>query len=117
MEQNTDPNLPFMDKFGKAACQVAFAQSEAEGRGIILGLQSPRPKKFLYVQQQSIVPALWMTAVSFKRKVAQLIEQYDHEQEALVVMVVPPTAQLYRITAAGKMDLVEIQEVEQTAIK
>ena len=90
-----------MDKFGKAACQVAFAQSEAEGRGIILGLQSPRSKKFLYVQQQSIVPALRMTAVSFKRKVAQQVEEYDPSQETVVVMVVPPTAQLYRVTAAG----------------
>jgi hypothetical protein len=32
-------------------------------------------------------------------------------------MVVPPTAQLFRATLAGQMDLVEIQEVEQTAIK
>lgn len=117
MDQLTDPNLPLMEKFGEAARQVAIAQSKAEGRGMILGLQSPSSKKFVYVQQEKSAVALWMTAVSFKRKVAQQVEQYDPDQEAVVVMVVPPTAQLYHVTSVGKMDLVEIQEVEQTAIK
>lgn len=116
MEQSTDPNLPLMEKFGKAALQVAIAQYATEGRGIVLGLQSPNSKKFLYVQQQSIIPALWMTAVSFKRKVAHRVEEYDPSQEAVVVMVVPPTAQLFYATA-GEMDLIEIQEVEQTSIQ
>lgn len=116
MDQITDPNLPFMEKFGRAALQVAIAVHETEGRGMILGLQSPSSKKFVYVQEEKTAIALWMTAVSIKRKVAQLIEQYDPDREAVVVMVVPPTVQLYR-ASAGKMDLVEIQEVEQTSIK
>lgn len=117
MDQITDPNLPLMEKFGEAARQIAISQSETEGKGMILGLQSPSSKKFVYVQQEKTAIALWMTAVSMKRKVAQLIEQYDPDQEAVLVMVVPPTAQLYHVKAVGKMDLVEIQEVEQTAIK
>ena len=116
MDQITDPNLPFMEKFGRVALQVAIAVHETEGRGMILGLQSPSSKKFVYVQQEKTAIALWMTAVSIKRKVAQLIEQYDPDREAVVVMVVSPTVQLYR-ASAGKMDLVEIQEVEQTSIK
>ncbi|KAI9129052.1 hypothetical protein [Acaryochloris sp. CCMEE 5410] len=116
MDRITDANLPLMEKFGEAARQVAIAQSKTEGRGIILGLQSPSSKKFLHVQQQSIIPALWMTAVSFKRKVAQRVEAYDPSQEAVVVMVVPPTAQLFHATA-GEMELLEIQEVEQTSIQ
>ncbi|ABW31570.1 hypothetical protein [Acaryochloris marina] len=116
MDQITDPNLPFMEKFGRAALQVAIAVHETEGRGMILGLQSPSSKKFVYVQEEKTAIALWMTAVSIKRKVAQLIEQYDPDREAVVVMVVSPTVQLYR-ASAGKMDLVEIQEVEQTSIK
>ncbi|KAI9130183.1 hypothetical protein [Acaryochloris sp. CCMEE 5410] len=117
MDQITDPNLPFMEKFGRAARQVAIAQYASEGRGVILGVQNPSSKKFVYVQQENIAIALWMTAVSMKRKVAKVVEQYYPDQEAVVVMVVPPTAQLYHVTAAGKMDLVEIQEVEQTTIK
>lgn len=117
MERITDANLPLMEKFGEAARQVAIAQSKTEGKGMILGLQSPSSKKFVYVQQEKIAVALWMTAVSMKRKVAQVVEQYTPDQEAVVVMVIPPTAQLYHVTVAGKMDLVEIQEVEQTAIK
>lgn len=71
----------------------------------------------MYVQQEKIAIALWMTAVTMKRKVAKVVEQYDPDQATVVVMIVPPTAQLYYVTAAGKIDLIEIQEVEQTAIK
>jgi hypothetical protein len=85
MDLITDSNLPFMEKFGRAACQVAMtygrsetiSQQETEGRGMILGLESPRSKKFVYVRQQDTAIALWMTAVSFKRKVAEVVEQYS----------------------------------------
>lgn len=117
MDRLTDPNLPFMEKFGRAALQVAIAQYETEGRGIILGLESPKSKKFVYVRQQSTAITLWMTAVSMKRKVAEVVEQYNPAQEAVVVMVVPPTVQLYHAVAEGQMELVEIQKVEQTVIK
>ncbi|MGR3279998.1 hypothetical protein ACSYAD_33630 [Acaryochloris marina NIES-2412] len=117
MERITDPNLPLIEKFGEAARQVAITLYEVGGKGIVLGLESPSSKKFLYVQQQSITPALWMTAVSFKRKVAQQVDEYDPSQEAVVVMVVFPTAQLFHATVAEDIDLIEVQEVEQTSIK
>lgn len=116
MERITDPKLPLMEKFGEAARQVAMSLRETEGRGMILGLQSPSSKKFVFVQQRNIAITLWMTAVSFKRKVAQRVEEYDPSQEAVVVMVVPPTAQLFH-ASTGEMELLEIQEVKQTSVK
>lgn len=65
--------MPLLEKFGSAALQVAIAQHEIHGRGMVLGLQSTGSKKFTYVKQNDAATALWMVAVDMKRKVAEAL--------------------------------------------
>jgi hypothetical protein len=117
MDRIKDKNMPLLEKFGSAALQVAIAQHEIHGRGMVLGLQSPRSKKFTYVKQSDSATALWMTAVDMKRKVAETLKQYSPQKNAVIVMVVPPTAQLYLASQDKQLEILEIQQVEQTTLK
>jgi hypothetical protein len=110
-------NLPLLECFGSSALQVAIAQHEIHGRGMVLGLQSPRSKKFLYIKQADSHTALWMTAVEMKRKVAETLSQYSPQENAVIVMVTPPRVQLYLADQTKSMKMLEIQEVQQTTMK
>jgi hypothetical protein len=116
MAQLKDKAMPLLEHFGASALHVAIAQYKDRGRGMILGMESPRSKKFLYVKQSDCATALWMVAVDMKRKVADALNQYSPEDEAVVVMVVPPTAQLFLASQENQMKMIEIQQVEQTVI-
>lgn len=117
MAQLKDDTLPLLKQFGAAALQVAIELNESHGRGMVLGLESPSSKKFLYVKQRDCATALWMLTVDMKRKVAQTVEKYSPEAEAVVVMVVPPIAHLYLAAPEMQMNMIEMQEVEQTTFK
>lgn len=114
MARLNDKAMPLLEHFGASALCVAIAQSENHGRGMILGVESPRSKKFLYVKQSDCATALWMVSVDMKRKVADALKQYLPESEAVVIMVVPPTAQLFLASQENQMKMIEIQPVEQT---
>jgi hypothetical protein len=114
MARLNDKAMPLLEHFGASALCVAITQSQNHGRGMILGVESPRSKKFLYVKQSDCATALWMVAVDMKRKVADALKQYSPESEAVVIMVVPPTAQLFLASQENQMKMIEIQPVEQT---
>jgi hypothetical protein len=96
---------------------VGLSQQQTLGRGMILGMESPKSKKFLYIQQADSAIALWLAGVDFKREVAKVLERYDITKEAVIAMVVPPTAQLFLASEHGEMQMVAVQEVEQTSFK
>ena len=112
-----NPTVPLMKIFASSALQVGLSQQQTLGRGMILGMESPKSKKFLYIQQADSAIALWMVGVEFKREVAKVLEQYDITKEAVIAMVVPPMAQLFMALEHGEMQMVAIQEVEQTSFK
>lgn len=106
--------IPLLEQFGASALQVAIEQHESCDRGMVLGLESAKAKKFLYVKQRDCATALWMLSVDMKRNVAEVVEQYSPDSEAVVVMVVPPVAHLYLASDKNQMEMIEMQEVEQT---
>jgi len=112
-----NPTVPLMKIFASSALQVGISQQQTLGRGMILGMESPKSKKFLYIQQADSAIALWMVGVEFKREVAKVLEQYDITKEAVIAMVVPPMAQLFMASEHGEMQMVAVQEVEQTSFK
>jgi hypothetical protein len=116
MELLKEKTLPLLEQFGASALNVAIALHEHHGRGMILGVESSRSKKFLFVKQSDCATALWMVAVDMKRKVAKALNQYSPGSEAVVVMVVPPTAQLFMASQENQMKLIEIRPVEQTSL-
>jgi hypothetical protein len=117
MAATANPTVPLIEIFASSALQVGISQQQTLGRGIILGMESPNSKKFLYIKQAESAIALWMVGVEFKREVAKLLEQYDITKEAVIAMVVPPTAQLFLASELGEMQMVAVQEVEQTSFK
>jgi hypothetical protein len=117
MAAMANPTVPLIEIFALSALQVGISQQQTLGRGIILGMESPNSKKFLYIKQAESAIALWMVGVEFKREVAKVLEQYDITKEAVIVMVVPPMAQLFLASGDGVMQMVAIQEVEQTSFK
>ncbi|HEY5137692.1 MAG TPA: hypothetical protein VIJ25_00020, partial [Methylococcales bacterium] len=62
-----NPTVPLMKIFASSALQVGLSQQQTLGRGMILGTESPKSKKFLYIQQADSAIALWMVGVEFKR--------------------------------------------------
>ncbi len=115
-QNHTNPNRPFLEVFGTAALQVALAQYKEWDRGMILGVQLSPQKDFLYVPQANSSVALWMASVEFKREVTSVLQQYDPSNEAVVVMVVPPTIQLYIARPNGVMNMVILTDVVLTPI-
>lgn len=83
--------IPLLELFGASALQAAIKQYESCDRGRVLGLESAKSKKFLYVKQRDCATALWMLPVEMKRKVAEVVEQYSPEREAVVVSGAHPT--------------------------
>jgi hypothetical protein len=117
MAQNhSNPNTPVMEVFGASAFKVASTQYQSHGRGIILGLQMPTQQDFLYITEANTSTALWMTNLQFKREVSSVVQKYNPNKEAVVVMVVPPTTQLFVAQNSGAMEMVAIAEVEMTPI-
>ncbi|PZD70643.1 hypothetical protein C1752_10364 [Acaryochloris thomasi RCC1774] len=114
MAQRQSEATPLLEQFGTSALQVAIEQYERCDRGMVLGLENAKAKKFLYVKQRDCATALWMLSVDMKRKVAEVVDQYSPESEAVVVMVVPPVAHLYLASSEKPMEMIEMQEVEQT---
>jgi hypothetical protein len=117
MAQNrSNPNTPVMEVFVYSAVKVALAQYKELGRGIILGLQMRIEQDFLYVPQANTSTALWMTNLQFKREVATVVQKYEPTKEVVIVMVVPPTVQLFVTQPNGAMEMVAIAEVELSEI-
>jgi hypothetical protein len=112
-----NPTVPLIEIFASSALQVGISQQQTLGRGMILGMESPNSKKFLYIKQAESAISLWMAGVEFKREVAKLLEQYEITKEAVIAMVVPPTAQLFLASEHGEMQMLAVQEVEQTSFK
>lgn len=108
--------MPLMELFATSAAEVAFGQYQAQGRGIILGLQTPQAKKFLYVTLANSSTALWMADSQMKEEVAGVQKKYDPATVAVVVMVVPPTVQLFLAKPDGAMQMLSIGTVELTPI-
>ncbi len=110
-QNNTNPNQPLLESFASVALQVALVQYDEWGRGIILGIEKGKHKDFLYVPLPNTDVALWMASVEFKREVTSVLQQYDPTKEAVIVMAVPPTVQLFVAQPNGKMNIVRISDV------
>jgi hypothetical protein len=114
-QNNTNPNQPLLESFASVALQVALVQYDEWGRGIILGIEKGQQKDFLYVPLANTSVALWMASVEFKREVTSVLQQYDPTKEAVIVMAVPPTVQLF-VAQPSKMNILTISDVILTPI-
>jgi hypothetical protein len=49
MAAMANPTVPLIEIFASSALQVGLSQQQTLGRGMILGMESPHSKKFLYI--------------------------------------------------------------------
>jgi hypothetical protein len=54
MAAMANPTVPLIEIFASSALQVGISQQQTLGRGIILGMESPNSKKFLYIKQADV---------------------------------------------------------------
>jgi len=116
-QRQISDDIPFMEVLVPSVIDEAVAQFHSGlGRGMILGHETRREKKFLYIAQADSNTALWMTALSIKREVADLIAAYEPTKSAVLVMVNQTTIQPFLVSPNGTMRSLGVRPVDQTPI-
>ncbi len=115
-KQHTEKSQPLMEVFASVASEVAFEQYKKWDKGFVLGVEKGLHKDFLYVPLTDSSVVLCMASVEFKREVTSVLQQYDPTKEAVVVMAVPPTIQLFIVQPNGSMNMLTISDVVLTPV-
>lgn len=116
-QQHTQQNIPLLKLFAPSVLKEAIAQyNSGLLRGMILGHETSKRRKFLYVTATDSSTALWMTALSTKQAVADLLSTYDPSIEAVLVMVNQTTVQPFLVSLDATMKSLGVFQVDQTPI-
>ncbi len=116
-QQHTQPNIPLLELFAPSVLKEAIAQyNSGLLRGMILGHETSKGRKFLYVAATDSSTALWMTALSTKRVIADLLSTYDPSKAAVLVMVNQTTVQPFLVSLDATMRSLGVFQVDQTPI-
>ena len=116
-QQHTQQNIPLLELFAPSVLKEAIAQSKSGLlRGMVLLHETSKGRKFLYVTATDSSTALWMTALSTKQVVADLLSTYDPSIEAVLVMVNQTTVQPFLVSLDATMKSLGVFQVDQTPI-
>lgn len=106
-----------LEPFAPSVLEEAIAQYQLGSlRGMILGHETSKERKFLYVAATDSSTALWMTALSTKRDLDGLLSTYNPCKEAVLVMVNQTTVQPFLIGQDATMRSLGVRPVDQTPI-
>ncbi|WP_009630540.1 hypothetical protein [Synechocystis sp. PCC 7509] len=116
-QQHTQQNIPLLELFAPSVLKEAIAQYKSGSlRGMVLLHETSKGRKFLYVTATDSSTALWMTALSTKRVIADLLLTYDPSKAAVLVMVNQTTVQPFLVSLDATMKSLGVFQVDQTPI-
>ena len=116
-QQHTQQNIPLLELFAPSVLKEAIAQYKSGSlRGMILGHETSKRRKFLYATATDSSTALWMTALSTKRVIADLLSTYDPSKAVVLVMVNQTTVQPFLVSLDATMRSLGVFQVDQTPI-
>jgi hypothetical protein len=116
-QQHTQQDIPLLELFAPSVLKEAIAQyNSGLLRGMVLLHETSKGRKFLYVAATDSSTALWMTALSTKRVIADLLSTYDPSKAAILVMVNQTTVQPFLVSLDATMKSLGVFQVDQTPI-
>ncbi len=118
IDQDIDEHCTLLHKFYRQTAQVAIQQHHEYGRGFVfgqeVGQESCEERRLFYIAsgQPSPDPKLrWRPPVRTEQKIHELLTRYCPNSEAILVLRLPSTLQVYLIDQTQPMKIMSVEEL------
>lgn len=122
MDKEVNEQRPLLQKFSQGTAQVAIEKHHEYGRGFVYGEDEDEGQeqkflyKFFYMTSTDESPLRELhrsPPTGARQKITELLHDYCPQSEAIFVIRLPPTLQVYIINQDQQMEMMFMEELEE----
>ncbi len=116
MDQNSNEQSSLLHKFCQGTAQIAISKHQEFGRGFVYGEGEGEEHQYFYMTSAQYPPhskSQWRPPLETELKVNELLRQYHPQSEAILVICLPPTLQIFIIDQHQRMEMMYIKDLDE----